>query len=387
MPQSLSRQLTLFQGCLLVLGISSAVYFLAFLCYVASNYILVEGYQAKDGNPVGRDFTLSWTAANLAHEEGVGSLYSPGRFGEKLKEHFGPENKESIFYAYPPHYLLLLWPFGALGYGTALVAWLIVSIVIFLLAGVFFLQKGWTWAGALLLAPNITFSLLMGQNGLLMSAFLLLGLRFVTAEPAKAGISFGFLVLKPQLALMVPIYLFAQKRWKILVWGAGTAVLVIAVSVAIFGIDVWQQYLHSASEHTQKLLGTSFYLGMPTIYNLVFGMSHSVGFSTFVQFVCTFMVAIVSFQIFRRIKDEALQAAVFATGTYLLTPYAFIYDLPLLSVAVIYFVLQRRERLTRWQALLAGLIWFLAPLQLVAPVGGIIILLFYVELLQIAKAA
>ena len=55
-----------------------------------------------------------------------------------------------------------------------------------------------------------------------------------------AGILFGLLTYKPHLGVVVPFALLALGAWRTIAAATVTAILLIAASVAMFGLDAWR---------------------------------------------------------------------------------------------------------------------------------------------------
>ena len=140
----------------------------------------------------------------------------------------------------PPPLAWLTVPLTAFGAGGAFYIWLAASLLA--LGAAWWIaapSQGWTrWLrllGALAWYP-VQYSLSLGQP----SPFVLLGVigcwRLAEAgKPYLAGVALGLSVLKPQLALAVPVVLLVGGRWRIAVaWGVTAAVLA-ALSLLVVG--------------------------------------------------------------------------------------------------------------------------------------------------------
>ena len=55
------------------------------------------------------------------------------------------------------------------------------------------------------------------------------------------------MIYKPHLAVMLPFALLAGRRWLVVFVTGATAALLVAISVAFYGADVWLQYQHNVS--------------------------------------------------------------------------------------------------------------------------------------------
>ena len=92
------------------------------------------------------------------------------------------------------------------------------------------------WAGPrfdaarLLAFPAFLVNVGHGQNGFLSAALIGAGALVLDRRPIVAGLLFGALVFKPQLALMIPIALIASRRWTTFAVAAVTAAALCAAT-------------------------------------------------------------------------------------------------------------------------------------------------------------
>ena len=143
---------------------------------------------------------------------------------------------------YPPHFLLLLVPFGVLPFAQSYAAFMAVTFVA-AVAG------AWRWAvtparrafwvAALALAPAASINVIEGQNAFLTAAPLLGGFGLLGRTDLLGGAVLGLLSYKPQFALLVPVALLALRNWRALTAAGVRVGLVVAISAAVFGLDFW----------------------------------------------------------------------------------------------------------------------------------------------------
>ena len=118
--------------------------------------------------------------------------------------------------AYPPPFLFLIAPLGLLGFGIALASWLIVT-------GTLYLVSTGQPLRLALGSPAAAYNGLFGQAGFLTSAIILGGANLVEKRPVLAGLLLGCMVIKPHLAIFVPIALIAAREWRSLGAAAASA--------------------------------------------------------------------------------------------------------------------------------------------------------------------
>src|SRR5262249_24072486 len=141
-------------------------------------------------------------------------------------------------WVYPPTFLLLLLPFGLLPPLASLAAFLTSGFVA-LIAALRLHAAGGLPYGILLftivLCPAVPFNVMTGQNAFFTAALLLAGFGILGGRPVLAGALLGFLSVKPQLWLMVPVALLAAREWRALAAAAATALLLALLTLPVFG--------------------------------------------------------------------------------------------------------------------------------------------------------
>src|SRR5216683_8135079 len=82
--------------------------------------------------------------------------------------------------------------------------------------------SGWTWCIPLLAFPSVFWAVGLGQNAFLTAALFGLGTLLIDDRPMLAGVAFGLLCYKPHFGLLVPVALFAGRRWSAFLAAAAT---------------------------------------------------------------------------------------------------------------------------------------------------------------------
>jgi alpha-1,2-mannosyltransferase len=206
--------------------------------------LVARGGVDAAGKPLGTDFVSFWTASQLTLQGRAAEAYDVAAHWGAQKALFGPDVGYAAFF-YPPPYLLVCLPLAAAPYFWSLIVWLAAT-------GFAYWRVLRAWAGprfeaAVLFAfPAFLVNAGHGQNGFLSAALMGAGALALGRRPVIAGLLFGALVFKPQLALMIPFALIAARRWTALAVAAATAAALCAVSYAIWGEAVWRAFLDAA---------------------------------------------------------------------------------------------------------------------------------------------
>lgn len=290
------------------------------------------------GTVADRDFANYWMGARMALAGEHHDLFVQEAYFEHLKGMFGPDTPWRNW-GYPPHFLLMIAPLGWLGYKAALVVFLLSSLLLFIAAAMIFRrehapQSDWR----ILVLAVAGFAPMMidtVQNGFLFGAALLLGLAWRAKHPLFAGIAFAVLTAKPQLGFLVPVLLLIERRWRTVAWATLATVVLVGLSALVFGLDSWSAYLGEtlAYQRTVMTQGEGLFLRMmPT----AFGSIRTMGSIAEVAFVAQWPVSVCGVLLVLLLlclERDALRAAFVVTcGTFLISPYAFNYDMGALVV-------------------------------------------------------
>jgi hypothetical protein len=316
------------------------------------------------------DFHALWVSGVLAHQGQPLVNYDSVALHAKQvamginEHHINP-------FPYPPTLLLLLAPLGALPLPWAY--WLFIGFT----GAAYFLAMTagrWTdfrWPLMALAAPATGISIIAGQSGLLTGALMIGGFRLATTQSVAAGVLFGLLTFKPQLGVLIPVALLAAGLWRVAASAIATTLLGVVVSGLVFGFDLWPAWIHQIRDYASEY--DVVVNLMPTVYANVQKTAAGPFAAAIEQAIFSLSVGIVVWRAFREGVTERAMALVFI-GTFLATPHAFNYDMPVTSAAIAAYLIARYEkvqRLSLFEALVVGAA-FLTPLAILAlrEVGG-----------------
>ena len=276
--------------------------------------------------PFGDDFINFWSGPWLAVHERAREVYDFDAFHAFQTSVVG-SHIDTYNYSYPPVLLLLTLPLAFIPYVPALGVWLVATWYAFYRA-----LKAASGEGGLLLSlatPALFVSAIGGQNGALTAALLCGGLVVLDRRPVVAGLLFGCLVYKPQLALMLPIALIAGRRWLTVVTTGATAVTLLAASVALFGMQCWFDYIHNLGILRAVALedGTGVWHRAMSIFVFARRLGADLQTAYAAQAVFAVVAAIVVGRSWWRGDAAPVRNALVVMGTCLVTPYLQDYDL------------------------------------------------------------
>jgi alpha-1,2-mannosyltransferase len=308
------------------------------------------------GYVVGRDFVNTWIGAKLALSGHPAPYFAIDAYNKLLAQNFGAGYPTHIW-SYPPYILLYIWPWGLMPYMAGYVLYCALGLILYIAV----VSDGDYRADHLALlaiAPAVTVNIWTGQNGFIITALLVGGLLQLDRRPILAGILFGLLCIKPQLGLLLPLMLALTGRWRTIVAAAMTIVVLIAVTTAIFGTDVWTSYWYNAlpTQKKNSFVGFAhFMVHMPTALMNAKIAGLSLMTAVFIQGAVTVATIAAVVWTFWRRRDPALSMAILITAIFTVTPYAFNYDMVLFSWVII--LLKDRADNDKWDyALMLG-VW------------------------------
>jgi alpha-1,2-mannosyltransferase len=333
-------------------------------CWGAASIVIYAIYFVK--NPW-QDWMVYYGAVRAWFDGDLPLLYDAERFTAYLNAVFAEWLSRPLSlhpWLYPPHYLLLLAPFGLLPFAAACVLFLAASFALLAAAIWWTLGAGhrrWVHLGALVLAPATAFNIGSGQNAFLTGGLIIGGFGLLPTRPWLAGALFAVLTCKPQLCLLVPVALISAREWRALASAALTAGALVTASAAIVGIEPWRAWIEwfaspPAAVYREwiaagRLHGQSVY----TVLALL-GAPHAA--ATVGQALATILSAACVWWSFSRPMPRDLRLAVLLAATVLAAPHVTNYDAVLLVVAAaLVFTHGLEQGFSRGSAVLPFLVW------------------------------
>lgn len=284
------------------------------------------------------DFQALWTSGLLAHDGEPAVNYDPQTLHlRQVALGMRPEGHNP--FPYPPIFLLILAPLGGLSRPVAFALFMGVTFVGYLWASTGGRWRDWPGLLGALAAPATGVNLIFGQSGFLAGGLMLGGLKLCQRRPIVAGVLFGLLAYKPQLAVLVPVVLVAARRWRALAAAGATFVLCAAAATAAFGAEIWTLWLSSLLDYSRMTMVDRL---MPTVAGSLRSAGAPAAVALAAQTAVAIAVAAIVWRACRRgVTPHA--AALVVVGAFLATPHALNYDLPMTTAAAVWY-LDRRLR-------------------------------------------
>jgi arabinofuranan 3-O-arabinosyltransferase len=312
---------------------------LAVAVYLAAS--LIKGAWLVDGRgfayPI--DFVNVWAAGRLALNGHAAAAYDWTLHKQAEVAALGHGLADYGSWSYPPPFLFIAAALARLPYFAAFVVWMGITWSAFALAMRAILGHR---LGVLLAAafPATALNLAVGQNGFFTAALIGATLLLLERRPILAGICLGLLSYKPQFGLLFPLVLAAAGYWRTFVTAAVVAVAMALAAWLAFGSEAWMAFMASLPVNSKAVLsdGLLQFAKLQSVFGLIraFGGSEVMawGFQIPVALAVTLGVAL----FWRRPAPFDLKAAALAVGTLLVTPYVFVYDLPVLALATAFLI-------------------------------------------------
>ncbi len=309
----------------------------------------------KTGFPI--DFRVFWAAAKLAH---MGEPLSAFSLDSLLDIHKVVTEDDWMPWLYPPAFLAVLQPLGALSFPAAWLVFSLVSILAMVLA-VRPLSEGIVpvWF-AFALPPAVLPNLFMGQTAALWMAGLIAALAALKNDrQVLAGVFIGLLTLKPQLGILIPFALLASGAWRTILSASVTTIAISVLPTLLYGTDYWHELRNIMQLHAvvvrEAIAGNNLMLSP---YSTLASLGLPEPISLAVQWGITALAAVLVTLTWRspRICFD-LRAATLTLAAMLSSPYLWFYESALIAAPALF--LLRAGVLTKspWGLALAGAMW------------------------------
>ena len=296
-----------------------------------------------------RDGLDFWAGGFLALHGHVAMLFSPLAYQGFLAGLFG--KLPYHLWSYPPNYLLLASAFGWLSPWHAVLAFdacaLLALILILRLSG-----QSWWLIAAVAASPASLENVLEHQNAALITAFIGGGVLLLARRPRLGGVLIGLASIKPQLGLVLPLYLLRRAPIAA-AYASLAAIILAAVALYAFGPAAWAGFWHFTRPAMSNVLLTGqpheFAGGLVSVFATFRPLGTHV--ALLIQATVT-LIAILA-------ANPTRSAPVILILAALASPYLHDYDLLGIALAVALLLQDRlRTGFTPGEPMLFFLAWF-----------------------------
>jgi arabinofuranan 3-O-arabinosyltransferase len=385
-----------------LLGIFAAWRLRAYGLAVAALYVALLGYGCRrglwpvngKGVPTSSDFIALWLAGREAVHGHAALVYDPDAFVRLQQALVGPSPGYFPDWSYPPPYLLLLAPLGALPYVAAFFTYELATLSAFL-AVVCLIVRRRTAITLVLASPFTAWNLVVGQSGFLTASLVGAALLALERRPMLAGVFLGCLTYKPQLGVLFPVALVAAREWRALLAAAATTALLVGGSIIAFGADPWALLPRDLGARAGfELAGKpDQYWGLyQTVYGVLRYFGGGRAAAALAQGLAALAIVVLVWVVWRSHARYPLKAAILSAAMLLAPHHVLAYDLAAIAIPVAFLAKDqlgcglRRGEQTSLLALFAAS-FSVFPTAGRAPVGLAIVLLVLCLALRRARPA
>lgn len=265
-------------------------------------------------------------AGELAAANAAAAAYDPAIFRAPFTENSG------LLWFYPPHAFFAVMPLGALPFAVVRPLWIALTllsmIAVVRIAGFRKLLP----IVIVTLSPAVFASLYFLQVGAFIAIGLAASLLLAPSRPIAAGIFLGLMTVKPQYGLLIPVLLAAFGIWRTFAAAAATSLLLVALSILVFGASSWSAYFASLTRDQAPF----FAIAQPataSVGQLAIKLGVAPTIAVFAQFVAI-LAAAALVSISGKKADYRVAAGLTVILSLAAAPSSWTYDWPILAAGL-----------------------------------------------------
>lgn len=299
------------------------------------------------------DFVSFWAAGRMLLDGAGSAIYD-------IDAHRAVEQSVAgtiglMPFPYPPPFALIVLPFGSLSYEASFIAWVTITLALYLIA-----SSAWMPRLLALAQPSLLVNAFVGQAAFLTSALFMAGTSLMIRRPMLGGALLGMLVIKPQLGLLLPLALAAGRHWRAFAAAALSSTALMIASLPLVGLEGWAAFMKLAStfagyvtagrwpwRELASVYAFQSYFAVPRMIAIVLHLAVAMGAAALV------------WRAWR--GDRPGKVATLAAATLLIPPYLMTYDGLILALPIVFLLIEARR------TQLAITVWMLS----LVPVGAV----------------
>jgi hypothetical protein len=196
------------------------------------------------------DFRVLYTPAYMLRTHQSRQIYNFSSIRRNQDLRVAADNG-AVPYLHPAYEALFLIPLSFLPYRAAYLGWALINVIV--LACVYFalrprlehfraLGPPWIGAGLLLGFFPLAFSILAGQDSLLLLLILTWAFRYMSERPFRAGVLLGLGMFRFQVLLPIVVLFLLWRSVKFISGWALSSAVVAVISAGITGVEAQVQY-------------------------------------------------------------------------------------------------------------------------------------------------
>ncbi|NEU97301.1 glycosyltransferase family 87 protein [Bradyrhizobium uaiense] len=322
------------------------------------------GYGAKDFL-LGSDFLTFWAASLQILAGHAAEVYVP-ELHLLAERPYLRDGYEAFFY--PPPMLILCLPLALAPYFVSFFVFIGVTASSFAVVIWRILRTPWALVAILAYAP-VYLNAVAGQNAFLTVSILGCGLGIMNRRPRLAGVILGLMVIKPHLALAVPIALIVTGRWRTLIWAGISSTSLVVLSGLLFGLDTWLKFLdvsHSAGQALEN--GEVGFSLLQSVFAAARMLGAGAGTAYVIHGLAALGMVCVLIWMLRQKISAAAERSIIVLACLLVTPFSLFYDMLILALPLAWMLREwLKVGFPAWSKMVLG-VTFLAPMVFYLPV-------------------
>lgn len=323
------------------------------------------GWRDRGGSVKGGDFAHLYVLGTVALEHRGADLYNIDAQRDLMAQHVPQAAGIYYFPIYPPQASVALAPLARLPYGTALLVWLALGVLLYfgccwsLLRTCVDLRGHHSLVFLLAVAfPGFFQAILWGQTSFVaLGSFTLMFLALRSKRNFAAGLALGLLAFKPQLGLAAALVLLADQNWRAVFGAALASIAEFAIGWLYFGFRPMLDWIHSVThifDAMARLEPKPYQAYSLRIFWTLLGISPRI--SLFLYFISAAAILFFTITVWRGSLPLKVRFAALLFSTVLVSPHLIVYDTVILAPAFLFLaewlIQQTTGAWTSWMGIL-----------------------------------
>lgn len=285
--------------------------------------------------PAGVDFLDFWAAGRLVLRGHPALAYNIAVHGA-MENTIAPIGGRMPF-PYPPPFLAIITPFALPPFDLAFILWVAVTAIFYAFASSRLAPFPFAFGNT-----PACIDFMIGQNGFLICGIFMLGLTLIEAAPFAAGGVLGLMVLKPQLALLLPVAMLAGREWRVIAGAIASSIALLAVGLILFGVKSYEGFWNILPFYVDMLRhGKQPWNELASPFALARFAGIAQTPALWIHGVVAAVATVLTARAWWLKLDE--RVPILAAATMLVPPYLFTYDALLIVVPIGWFYRHRQH--------------------------------------------
>jgi len=362
--------------------------------FLVTNFVLTwltPGLAYGARGVVGADFLAFYTAGEMTLQGRALDAYDFEAFDAALQTRLANEHL-GMMWQYPPLMFFLAGLLALMPYKISLWIWISGTAALFawalnrlIAAAAPELSARWMIVALVLASPLCMIVVTSGQISLFTGAMLMTAIYRPKVRWLMAGLAAGFLTIKPQLGVLIPLAYLVAGAWRAFGVAAVTGILIHSAAILVFGPETISAFFNAVIRLQSDVAGSGTHTppeNMTTLFAQLryWDVAASVAMPLHLLLAVSVVVSVT--YLWWRHSESADQglylAALLGAGAILVTPYAYAYEMTALVPAALWLAL-KSGRYRAIGATVLAVAWALLAIRGFVPLDSIFQLPFLVS--------